>query len=137
MGAKHRISEIKNIIIVEDDAVQRKVVRHSLQDNANYNLIEFSDGQDALDYLRDNHKTVDLLILDYILPKMNGIDILRCLKKSESQFIFPVIMLTTKVEAKGSEIKDLNVVSWIIKPIPENRWPDIVKKIFEIYPKES
>ena len=134
MSRGYEALQKKTVVIVEDNLVQRQLVKESLDATALYNVVEFDNGKIALDYFSNHHESVDLVILDYILPGLNGIDILRSLR-SKTHYSFPVLMLTTQAESKGSEIKDLNVISWIIKPIQAERWPDMVKKALELYPR--
>ncbi|GAC1576101.1 MAG: response regulator transcription factor [Candidatus Dormibacteria bacterium] len=82
---------IKKILIIEDDAQNRQVLRLSLQPQ-NYELVEASTGDDGLARARGEHP--DLILLDINMPGMSGLDVCRKLRSEGS--LVPIIMLTAK-----------------------------------------
>ena len=84
---------LKKILIVEDSGLARKVLVESLSDQGYY-LIEAKDGEEALDQL--GAETPDLVLLDLILPKKDGYEVLSSMKKSERLKNIPVIVLTSR-----------------------------------------
>ncbi|MGX5481665.1 response regulator transcription factor [Bacillus cereus] len=82
----------EKILIVDDDIEIRKIVSIYLK-NEGYEIIDASDAIEALETLRN--KTIDLIILDIMLPKMDGIE--ACLKIRE-QYQMPIIFLSAKDE---------------------------------------
>jgi twitching motility two-component system response regulator PilG len=85
--------EKKKILVVEDSSTVRKVVSITLNQKG-YEIIEAKDGLEALSRL--NEETPDLILLDIILPKMDGYKILNIIKGNELFKNIPVIMLTSK-----------------------------------------
>jgi twitching motility two-component system response regulator PilG len=83
----------KRILVVEDSSTTRKVITITLVRN-NYEVIEARDGLEALS--RVNEKRPDLILLDILLPKMDGYKILSIIKNSPQLKNIPVIMLTSK-----------------------------------------
>lgn len=85
--------EIKNILVVDDSAMSRKVITNVFADKS-YQITEAKDGFDAMDKL--SIQTPDLVLLDLILPKMDGYQVLQAMKKDNNYKNIPVIMLTSR-----------------------------------------
>ena len=83
----------KKVLVVEDSTTTRKVISIALSQNG-YEIIEAGDGLEALSKL--NEATPDLIILDIILPIMDGYKILSIIKENSEFEKIPVIMLTSK-----------------------------------------
>ena len=80
-----------NIMIVEDDANQRKLMSTALEQYG-YNVFQACDGIDALDQLDKKH--VDLMILDIMMPRMDGFELTETLRQSGCNI--PLLMVTAK-----------------------------------------
>ena len=89
----HKGSEKKKILVVEDSPTTRKVISITLGQRG-YDIIEARDGLEALSRL--NEERPDLVLLDIILPKMDGYKILSIIKDNAIFKHIPVIMLTSK-----------------------------------------
>ncbi len=83
----------KKVLVVEDSPTTRKVIKMTLQ-NHNFIVIEAEDGVEALTKINDEHP--DLILLDVMLPKLDGYGILSVLKQNSKLKDVPVIMLTSK-----------------------------------------
>lgn len=83
----------KKILVVEDSSTIRKVISVTLSQNG-YEIIEAGDGLEALGKL--NETSPDLILLDIILPRMDGYKILSIIKENPDFWEIPVIMLTSK-----------------------------------------
>ena len=102
----------EKILIADDEARMRKLVGDFLKKEG-YAVIEAADGEEALDAFYRN-KGVNLLILDVMMPKYNGFEVL---KEIRTQSGVPVIMLTAK-SAETDELKGfaLGVDEYVTKP---------------------
>ena len=87
------------ILIADDESRMRKLVRDFLVRDG-YEVLEAADGEAALDSFYDN-KDLDLIILDVMMPKYNGFEVLKEIRETSD---IPVIMLT----AKGEEADELH-----------------------------
>ena len=83
-----------NILVVEDDLSTRKLLSAVLKSNG-YNTLVSSNGLEALDVLENNH--VDLMIIDVMMPKMDGYELTETLREGGSQT--PMLMLSAKQNA--------------------------------------
>lgn len=82
---------MKTILFIEDEPSLQKTLGDTLR-NGGYNVISALDGQNGLKLAKT--KKPDLILLDLILPKLNGFDVLRELKDDETTKDIPVIILT-------------------------------------------
>ncbi len=104
----------KTIMVVDDSASIRQVVSIALK-SAGYTVIEAVDGKDALSKL--NGQKINLVISDVNMPNMDGISLVKELKKKADYKFTPVIMLTTEgADAKKKEGQEAGAKAWIVKP---------------------
>ena len=100
------------ILVVDDESRMRKLVRDFLVKN-NFEVVEAEDGEQALDIFYAD-KDIALIILDVMMPKMNGWEVCREIRESSK---VPIIMLTAKGD-ESDELQgfDLGVDEYISKP---------------------
>jgi two-component system chemotaxis response regulator CheY len=104
----------KTIMIVDDSASLRQVVGIALK-GAGYDVIEGSDGRDALSKL--SGQKIHLIISDVNMPNMDGISFVKALKQLPNYKFTPVIMLTTESQdSKKQEGQAAGAKAWVVKP---------------------
>ena len=102
------------VLAVDDSTSMRQMVRATLV-SAGYDVVEAADGQEALDYAREN--PVDLVITDVNMPRMDGITLVSELRSLPSYRLTPVLLLTTESSMeKKMEGKKAGATGWIVKP---------------------
>jgi len=117
----------KTVLIVDDSESIREVVSFTLE-NAGYNVIVAIDGQDAIKHF--DGKTIDLLLTDLHMPNMNGIELIREVRKIEAYTRIPILFLTTESQRdKKMEAKDAGATGWIIKPFIPAKLLDAIVKV--------
>jgi two-component system chemotaxis response regulator CheY len=117
----------KTIMIVDDSASLRLVVSIALK-GAGYSTIEASDGVDALKKLVG--ATVNLIISDVNMPNMDGISMVKEVKKLPAHKFTPIIMLTTESQAdKKSEGQAAGARAWVVKPFQPQQMLAAVAKL--------
>ncbi|MDP2921874.1 MAG: response regulator [Candidatus Omnitrophota bacterium] len=116
----------KKILIVDDEEDILKVLKFRLEAN-NYEVIVSSDGQDGLDKARSGNP--DLMILDLMLPKIDGYKVCRMLKFDKKYSAVPIIMFTAKAQKKDEELgMEMGADAYITKPFePEALLSKIVE----------
>lgn len=82
------------VLIADDEHLIRRMVKEYFKKET-YNVLEANDGKEALDIFTENKNNIDIVILDIMMPNMDGI---ACLKKIREISNVPVIMLTAKTE---------------------------------------
>ena len=88
---------MRRILVVDDEEHILELLEYNLEQEG-YQALKADTGEKALDILKKEE--VDLVILDWMLPGMSGIDVLKKIRSSENHSQLPVILLT----AKGGEI---------------------------------
>lgn len=104
----------KRILLVDDEPDVVKVVKFRLEEN-NYEVLVAVDGQEALEKARKENP--DLIILDLMLPKMDGYKVCRMLKFDEKYKHIPIIMFTARGQDLDKKVGyDVGANEYIIKP---------------------
>jgi DNA-binding response OmpR family regulator len=104
----------KKILVVDDNPNIVKLLEYRLKANE-YEVITAHDGEEALDKL--HQAKPDLMILDVVLPKLDGYKVLSILRADEQYKDIPVVMLTARGQAKDVETgMGLGAISYITKP---------------------
>lgn len=115
MEEKMTISKDLCILVVDDYASMRKVLKKFLREIGFRNVIEAEDGNDAWKKL--NATNVDLVISDWNMPNMNGMELLRKIRKSEQFEQLNFIMVTVEGSKQNIvEAVSLKVSNYIVKP---------------------
>lgn len=114
-------NRLLNILLVEDDEVDVMNVRRAFQKNHITNpLFVAANGVEALEHLRGGEIPRDrrLVLLDLNMPRMNGIEFLRELRRDPDLHYTPVVVLTTSNDERDRiEAYDLNVAGYLLKPV--------------------
>lgn len=117
----------KIIMTVDDSATIRQMLSFTLKD-AGYEVLEAVDGQDALEKL--TQQPVHMLITDLNMPRMDGIELIREVRKNSLHKFIPIIMLTTESqESKKQEGKAAGASGWIVKPFKPQQLLSVVKMV--------
>lgn len=105
----------KNIVIVEDDPSSSRYYEAILiSTGADFKI--FHTGKEFLDYLITENKKIDLVIMDFLVPLINGIECVRIFRKEEK--ITPVIMITAYYsEQARTEAYVVGCNEYLLKPI--------------------
>ena len=110
-----------NILLVEDDQVDVMNVKRAFEKNRITNpLFVAGDGIEGLQMLRDGRVPGDrrLVLLDLNMPRMNGIEFLRELRRDADLQHTPVVVLTTSNDERDKiEAYNLNVAGYLLKPV--------------------
>ncbi len=117
----------KTILIVDDSASVRNVVKIALK-GAGYEVLEACDGKDALAKLTG--QKIHLIVSDVNMPNMDGITLVKEVKKLPSYKFTPICMLTTEAEqSKMQEGKAAGAKAWMVKPFQPPKLLDVVSKL--------
>jgi two-component system alkaline phosphatase synthesis response regulator PhoP len=105
---------VRKILIVDDEAILVEAIAYNLQ-QAGYQVVTATDGVSALEVARREHP--DLIILDVMLPAMDGLEVCRQLRREDGTATIPIIMLTAKVEEIDKVVGlELGADDYVTKP---------------------
>lgn len=107
------------VLIVEDNPTNLKILLLTLEEQ-NYEIACARDGISAWKILNSSSKSFNAIILDWMMPKLNGIDLMKKLKLDPRYKDIPVIMQSAKAQDKDIE-QGLNAGAfrYLTKPFPE------------------
>ncbi|WP_336487241.1 hybrid sensor histidine kinase/response regulator [Methylobacterium nigriterrae] len=89
----------RSTILVVDDSITTRTLEKGILEAAGYRVVVCVDGQDALDRLRADIETIDLVVADVEMPRLDGFGLLRALRAEESFARLPVILMTSRGDA--------------------------------------
>ena len=118
------------ILVVDDFSTMRRIVKNLLSDLGFNNTVEAEDGHSALAVLRQD--AVELVVTDWNMPGMTGIELLREIRADAKFRGLPVLMVTA--EAKREQIIEAaqnGVNGYIIKPFTAQTLEEKLGKIFD------
>ena len=124
---------IYSILIVDDSLPMRSVIKKTLG-AAGYGgseILEAQNGQEALEMMR--HNWVDVVLTDYNMPVMNGLELLKALRELPATKRTPVLMLTTETKDElKAQGKALGLTGWIVKPFNPTQLKSAITRVLRL-----
>ena len=119
------------ILVVDDSSTMRAIIKTALRDHGFQYILEADDGDTALDILRS--APVDIVLCDWLMDRMNGIELLRTVRMSEGLEDIPFIMITSEAQRDNviQAIKD-GVSNYLIKPFQPAKLIEKMKKVLDV-----
>ena len=119
------------ILIVDDSATMRRIVLNALKEGGYTDIIEASDGKDALEKLMTDK--IDFIITDWNMPNMSGLEFTRAVRSETDIQHIPILMVTTRgVKQDIVEALQARVNNYIIKPFTPQVLKDKIEQILRI-----
>lgn len=113
-------------MIIDDEEISRNVMKQLVSKVESLNLVKVcSSAVEALNFLAK--EAVDLILLDIEMPELSGLEFIKGLKKS------PLIILATSKKEYAIEAFEYNVVDYLVKPVPVDRFLKAISKAKEIF----
>lgn len=115
-------------LVVDDFATMRKIVKNVLKQINITNVTEAENGKIALDILRKD-PDYELIVSDWIMPEMTGIEFLRACKEDENIKKIPFVMVTAEAQ-KDSVVEAIKggVDNYIVKPFTPDKLQEAIEK---------
>ncbi len=102
------------VLVVDDESRMRKLIKDFLKQKK-FNILEAEDGEVALKVYNDNKEKINLILLDVMMPKLDGWSVLRQIRQENKEI--PIIMLTARAEEQDELFGfELGVDEYISKP---------------------
>ncbi len=116
----------KSIAIIDDDPATTRYFE-VLLNTTSAGVTSFSNGTDFLEYIKDKPDVFDLIMMDYLIPYVNGIDCIKALRKQNRKV--PVIMITAYYTRESKEESILaGSNEYILKPVIPEKVLGILEK---------
>ncbi len=117
------------ILIVDDFATMRRIMKNILKQLGFSDITEADDGTTALEELQKN--TFDLIISDWNMPKMTGLDLLKNVRGNDTLKDLPFLMVTAEAQKQNVvEAVQAGVSNYVVKPFTAEAISEKLEKIF-------
>lgn len=117
------------VLVVEDFATIRRVIRNLLQDLGYAHISEADDGAAALPMLHNEH--FDLVITDLLMPEMGGLELLRAIRADRSLSHIPVMVISADAQReKIIEAAQAGVSAYVVKPFTAAMLDSKIRQLF-------
>ena len=126
----------KVILVVDDQPSLRQMLRFALSLNG-LQVLEAENGLDAFDKLAVHH--VDMLIVDWQMPKMDGLQFVRSLRTLDAYADMPIVMVSCRDDLHGEGTKRVScsVVTWLKKPFTITEIQHVVQCALGLSPRRD
>jgi two-component system chemotaxis response regulator CheY len=108
------------ILVVDDSTLDRKLlIRTLIKAEIKQEILQAEDGEQALEVLANNHQDIELVLLDWQMPKMNGIELMAGMMKIPVLSSIPIVMVTASGSEENKKLaRDINpnLAGYIVKP---------------------
>lgn len=122
---------IKTILLVEDSATTRALIRAVIDEMGDFNTVEASSGFEALKLLPTQE--CDLVITDINMPDINGLELISFLKNNQRYNHIPLIIVTTeRSEEDRKRGMALGATAYITKPFKADELQEVIKRALQI-----
>jgi two-component system chemotaxis response regulator CheY len=117
------------VLVVDDFATMRRIVKNILTQLGFKNIVEADDGATAVDLLKN--EKVDLIISDWNMPKMTGLELLQHVRADASMADVPFVMVTAEAQQDNIILAvKAKVSQYIVKPFTAETLGEKLEKVF-------
>ncbi len=119
-----------NVLVVDDFSTMRRIVKNILRQLGFENILEAEDGAAAWEAL--NRDNVGMIISDWNMPNMNGLELLKKIRASEEFADLPFLMVTAEAQQENIiEAVQAKVSNYIVKPFTAETLGQKIEKMLE------
>jgi two-component system chemotaxis response regulator CheY len=119
----------KRILTIDDSKTMRDMLMLTLVE-AGFDVVQAVDGQDGLDLLGKETAPIDVIITDINMPRMDGYEVIRNLRRDPAHKSTPILVLTTESDGdKKNMARDAGATGWMVKPFDPDRLVATVRKV--------
>ena len=117
----------KSILAVDDSPSIRQMLLFTLR-GAGYEVVEAVDGEDAL--AKAKVKPMNLVLTDQNMPRMDGLTLVRSLRRLPAYRAAPILILTTESSQNmKNQGREAGATGWLVKPFDPRKLLEVVKKV--------
>lgn len=119
----------KRILTIDDSKTMRDMLMLTLAE-AGFDVIQAVDGQDGLDVLGKEKGQIDVIITDINMPRMDGYEVIRNLRRDPAHKSTPILVLTTESDTEKKNLaREAGATGWMVKPFDPERLVATVRKV--------
>lgn len=120
---------IKTILVIDDELEFTEIIKNNLERSGEYKVLVALNGKDGI-RLAQKYKP-DMILLDVIMPKMDGFEVLKTIKCAEETVAIPVVMLSARTDS-DAKLKAMSLYNedYITKPVDLEELRQRIKLIF-------
>ncbi len=116
-------------VLIVDDSVSMRQMERMILTQAGYEVVEASDGKDALSKLSAD---ISVVVTDLNMPNMNGVELVEAIRAGDVNRSVQILILTTESESeKKRQGKEAGATAWLTKPFEQHQLLKAVRKISE------
>lgn len=121
----------QNILLIDDDETILEILKKTLENNG-YTYLSANNGQEGLNTLKEHQDNIDAVILDIMMPEMDGRQTLEKIRNDETTKELPILMLTGENQLSDvSECLKLGANDYMVKPFDP---PTCIARLQKILP---
>lgn len=126
------MTERNTLLIVDDLELNRAILSNIFKKK--YEIIEVSDGDEALEYIKENSHKIIAILLDLVMPKVNGIEVLKTMREEKIAEEVPIFIITADNSEKVMyEAYELGVKDILEKPFVPYFLKKRIESVIELY----
>lgn len=130
------MEEKRTILIVDDSRLIRKILSDTLCED--YEIMEAEDGLEAVDILQNGRHNISAVILDLVMPRLDGFGVLRHMSAENLLECLPVLLITSEIgEEAISAAYDMGVAEVVQKPFNRNIVKKRLRNILDLYDQKN
>lgn len=119
----------KTVLTIDDSRTMREMLNHALVE-AGYTVLQAVDGVEGLEVLEANGGTVDVVITDINMPRLDGFGVIEGVRANPAHRATPILVLTTESDAaKKERARSAGATGWIVKPFNPVKLIDAVRRV--------
>jgi CheY-like chemotaxis protein len=120
----------KKIMVVDDDLSLIKTIKIMLENSKDYDVISANSGFECLQKLKNN-EIPDLILLDIMMPRLNGWQVLEKIKENDSWKDIPIIILTARTDNVAKNAGEFLAEGYIEKPYTNEMLKESIKRVLD------
>ena len=125
----------RKTLIVEDDSISYKLI-YELASPHTDKIIQLSDGKEAVNYFKKNGENINLIVVDILLPKIDGLEVIKTIRKSHPKIPIIGISASTQVN-KNDACYKAGCDLFVLKPIDVHSFEKIINQFLKKDPQIS
>lgn len=130
------MSDQFTILLAEDSALMRSLIRDMLRPAAQFHVVEANDGAAALDILRTRH--VDMVLSDWNMQPMNGMQLLQAMRADAHLCAIPFVMMTGEPTPQtATHAVAAGVAGFLTKPFGRDQLAKVITRIITRRPRAA